>query len=291
MFQGIAEFLAVGDSEGFSTAARRLGVSVSHVSRQITALETRLGVKLVARTTRKVRLTDEGREYYQRCLDLAQGMEDANLNAAKKTAQLEGRLRISAGGEFAANYIVPAISQFAALHEKLSIDIDFNSRNINFIDDGFDFAIRYGNLPDSNFIARKLLQRSLVAAASQEYLKQYGTPKHPYDLKKHKCLVANSDVWKFTDHGNDIDIHVSGYWRSNHGKAIVHACEQGLGIAYMPKSSFYESIKSKKLKPILKPYWSKKVSTWIVYPDKHFVPLRARLAIDYLLQYFKDWKE
>ena len=291
MFEGIQEFVAVGDTEGFSSAARRLDVSVSHVSRQISALEKRLGVRLVARTTRKVKLTNAGQEYYRRCKAITEGMEEANQITADKTAKLEGNLRISAGGEFASQHIVPVLTQFAFENPSLSIDIDFNSKNVNFIDDGFDFAIRYGELSDSSIVARKLITRTLIAAASPEYLKRRGIPKHPNELKNHHCLIANSDIWKFETPKGNLDIPVSGNWKSNSGSAIVHACLQGLGIAYMPKSSFKDSIKSKKLQTILKPYWAKKVITWIVYPDRHFVPLRARRAIDYLLENFLDWKE
>lgn len=291
LFDGIQEFLAVGNTEGFSSAARRLDVSVSHVSRQISALEKRLGVRLVARTTRKVKLTDAGKEYYRRCIDIAEGMEEANRVTADNTAKIEGRLRISAGGEFASQYIVPALAEFAIKNPGLSIDLDFNSRNVNFIDDGFDFAIRYGNLTDPSVVARKLLTRTLVAAASPSYLKEFGTPKHPKDLVNHNCLIANSDIWKFKTSKGLLDVQVSGKWKSNSGSSIVQACTQGLGIAYMPKSSFRNSLKSKKLEAILNPYWTKEVATWIVYPDRHFVPLRARRAIGYLLEYFENWEE
>ena len=291
MFEGIQEFIAVGETEGFSSAARRLDVSVSHVSRKISALEKRLGVRLVARTTRKVKLTNAGQEYYRRCIAIAEGMEEANQITADKTAKLDGNLRISAGGEFASQHIVPVLTQFAHENPGLNIEIDFNSRNVNFIDDGFDFAIRYGELSDSSIIARKLITRTLMAVASHDYLKNHGIPKHPNDLKHHHCLIANSDVWRFETSKGNLDVHVSGNWKSNSGSAIVHACEQGLGIAYMPKSSYKESINSKKLQTILENYWSKEVTTWIVYPDRHFVPLRARRAIDYLLENFAEWKE
>ncbi|AIY66767.1 LysR family transcriptional regulator [Pseudoalteromonas piratica] len=288
-FEGIFEFVAVAESGGFSAAAKKLGCSTSHISRQVSRLEERLGSRLLARTTRQISLTENGEFYYQQCKYLVNGLQQANEQVTQQQYQLNGTLRVSAAGGFAENFVAPALMTFAKDHPELSIDIDFNSRMVNFIEDGIDFAIRYGELNDSNLIARKLISRSMMLVASPDYLAKYGTPNHPNQLKSHRCILANSDHWTFNIDGIKQSIKVSGNWQSNNSNVVLDACEQGLGIAYMPDSTFTKSIKQKKLVPILAPYCITGATSWIVYQNKQFMPLRARLAIDYLLEYFAKW--
>lgn len=294
-FEGITEFVAVAESQGFSAAARQLGCSTSHVSRQVSRLESRLGSTLLARTTRNVSLTQAGLAYYQQCKDLVIGLQQANEQLSLQQLQLNGVLRVSAAGAFAEQFVAPALITFARNHPGLTIDMDFNTRMTNFVEDGIDFAIRYGALEDSGLIAKKLLDRSMIAVASQDYLDSRGTPKTPQELKTHSCIIANSDHWQF-EHTKDTQkviehIKVRGRWRSNNTHAVVNACEQGLGIAYMPKISFLQSLASGKLIPLLEPFWSQDSNSWIVYQNRRFMPMRARLAIDFLLDHFADWKE
>lgn len=288
-FEGIIEFVAVAESRGFSAAAKQLGCSTSHVSRQVARLEERLGCALLARSTRQVNLTENGTNYYHQCKELVIGLQQANEQVNQQQLQLNGTLRVSAAGGFAEHFVAPALMTFAQQHPQLTVEIDFNSRMVNFVEDEVDFAVRYGELADSSLIARKLISRPMMAAASPEYLKQYGTPTHPNQLKNHSCIISNNDHWLFAVDGNQKSIRVRGRWRSNNANVVAHACEQGLGIAYMPKSTFNDGIKSNKLVAILEPFWGKGASSWIVYKNRHFQPLRARLAIDFLLAHFSNW--
>lgn len=290
-FEGIEEFVAVAKAQGFTAAARQLDASTSHVSRQVARLEERLGVQLLARTTRMVSLTDAGERYYQQCRELINGLQQADESVSDESVRLTGTLKVSVAGTFAEQFIAPCLMQFAKQHPDLLIEMDFNSRMVNFIEDGFDFSIRYGRLKDSGLVARRLVQRSLMAAASPEYLKQYGEPRHPNELKHHKCLLTNNDHWLFEENKKILEQKVSGVWRSNNANVVLRACEQSLGVAYMPASSFEQSITNGELKPILREYWSHGVTSWIVYQNQRFLPMRARLAIDYLLEYFKGWEE
>jgi len=287
-FEGIIEFVAVAESNGFSAAAKHLGVSTSHASRQVSRLEARLGCVLLARTTRRLSLTNEGLAYYRQCQDLVTGLQVANEQIHSKQLQLSGTLRVSAAGTFAEQSVAPALMAFAEQYPELNIEMDFDSRRVNFIEEGVDFAIRYGQLQDSGLVARKLIDRPMMAAASQQYLQKYGVPENPNELVRHSCIISNNDHWQFNKGNESYKVKVSGRWRSNNAQAVFNACEQGLGIAYMPKSSF---IQSNKLEPVLEPYWGSGSSSWIVYQNRRFLPLRARLAIDYLLKYFADWKE
>ena len=291
-FEGINEFVAVAESLGFSAAAKHLGCSTSHVSRQVTRLEERLGVALFARSTRMVRLTDVGQAYYQQCKELVIGLQQANEQLTTQQMQLSGTLRVSAAGAFSENHVAPALMAFAKQHPTLSVEINFNTSMVNFIEDGFDFAIRYGRLSDSGLIARKLVDRPMAAAVSQSYIDEHGLPTHPEQLKYHSCIIANNDVWLFEQDGQPLSgIKVQGRWKSNHAHTVLQACEQGLGVAYLPKSSFNDAISSGRLVPILEPYWGSGNSSWIVYQNRHFLPLRAKLAIDFLLNYFAKWQE
>ena len=290
-FDGIIEFVAVAESRGFSAAAKQLGCSTSHVSRQVARLEKRLGCSLLARSTRSVSLTDNGMAYYQQSKELVVGLQQANEQITLQQFHLSGTLRVSAAGGFAEHFVAPALMAFGREHPSLSIDFDVNSNVVNFVEQGIDFAIRYGDLNDSNLIARQLVKRPMMAAASPDYLEQYGTPNNPKQLKSHSCIISNNDHWLFINNGAYENIKVSGRWRSNNSNIVVNACERGLGIAYMPKSTFDRSLSSGRLVPVLEPFWSNGASSWIVYPNRQFLPLRARLAIDYLLDHFSDWQE
>jgi len=279
-FDGIIEFVAVAESHGFSSAAKQLGCSTSHVSRQVSRLEKRLGVTLLARSTRQVSLTDAAQIYYQRCRELVNGLEQANESLKTQQITLSGTLRVSAAGAFAEEHVAPALIAFSKSYPELTIEMDFNSRFVNLIEDGIDFAIRYGELKDSGLVARKLVDRPMAAAASREYLLRYGTPTHPTQLKQHNCIVTNNDHWVFENSNNTISTKVHGRWKSNNSNAVISACEQGLGIAYMPKSSLEKEFESGSLIPVLEDFWGRGTSSWIVYQNQRFLPLRARLAID-----------
>ena len=290
-FDGITEFVAVAETQGFSSAARKLNVSTSHVSRQIAKVEKRLGVALFARSTRNVKLTDAGHRYYQHCQVLLDGIAHANEEVGSQQVALSGTLRVSAAGEFAEQYIVPALIEFGALHPDLTIDMDFNSNMADFIQEGIDFSIRYGRLNDSTLIARRLVDRKMLAAASPGYLAKHSRPQHPDELKNHSCIISNNEHWRFTVEGKEHFVKVHPKWRSNSGRSLVKAAEAGLGICYMPRSSYGDSLQNKSLTPILEPYWSDKATTWIVYANRQFLPLRARLAIEFLVERFADWQE
>ncbi len=288
-FEGIVEFSAVAETQGFSAAAKQLGCSTSHVSRQVSRLEDRLGCTLFARSTRLVTLTDSGNAYYQQVKELIEGIEQANDAVSQRETHLSGKLKVSAAGGFAEHYLAPALMEFAEMYQDVTVEIDLNSRLVNLLEDGVDFAIRYGELQDSNLIARKLVSRPLMAVASPFYIEKYGQPKHPANLKDHNCLIANKDTWEFTLEGKPEFVKVKGRWKSNNANLILSACVKGLGIAYMPKSTFKEVVKNGTLIPILEPYWGKGTNSWIVYPNKRFMPQRVRVAIDFLLEYFSHW--
>ena len=287
-WDGIQEFLTVVETGGFTAAGRRLGVSASHVSRQVARLEDRLGVKLFARSTRIVRLTDAGAEYHARVSDLAAGIEEANRAATGSQAELAGRIRVSAAGALAEERVAPALARFARNHPRIAVEIDFNTRNVDLIDQGFDFAIRYGVLADSGLIARRLAGRTMICAAAPDYLDHRGTPVHPSELRRHACLKTNQDRWLFAnpETGDPIEVRIDGPWTANNGHALRAAAVEGLGIAYTPTVNLAPALESGRLLRILEGYEDKSRASWIVYPERRHMPLRVRRAIDFLIEAF-----
>jgi DNA-binding transcriptional LysR family regulator len=287
-WEGIPEFRMVVETGGFTKAGNRLGVSASHVSRQVRRLEDRLGVKLLARTTRVVRLTDAGRAYHSRVSDLAAAIDEANQTAAGDQAELAGRIRVSAAGVFAEQLIAPVLAEFASQHPRIMIEMDFNTRFVDLIDQGFDFAIRYGVLAGSAIISRKLRSRMMVCAASPAYLEKRGVPTHPDELRRHACLITNRDRWLFTapEDGAFFEVKVTGPWRANSGHALRAAALAGLGIAYAPALNLQPALEDGKLTRVLAGYEDHSRASWLVYPERRHMPLRVRRAIDFVTDAF-----
>ena len=295
MFEGIVEFVAVAQTQGFSAAATKLGVSTSHISRKVAQLESAMGVALVARTTRSVKLTGAGEIYFQRCLALMNGLEEANQVVSGSQVELTGVLRVSGGGDFAERFIAPALMEFTKAHPKLTVDMDLNPRLSNLLEDGYDFAIRYGvDLADSSLVARRLLSHQKVVVASPAYLAKYGVPEHPSELnrslQKFPCVRGYQNPWRFTDGEKEFSVMVGGSWKTNNARAMVQACEAGLGLAYLPVTSFGGAFAKARLQPVLTKFCELKSSSWIVYPNRQYLPAKARLAIDYLFAKFGEQK-
>ncbi len=293
IFEGLLEFVAVARNESFTDAARSLGVSPSLVSKRVSALEERLGLQLVARTTRQVRLTDAGSEYFQYCAEMIEQLEEKNLRVTGKTAGLEGRVRISLAGNFAETYVVPAIADFLEAHPRLSVDIDFSTLPANFVEEGYDFAIRPASeVTGPSLVARKLADHRLVAAASPDYFERHGTPETPGDLRDHQCLVVTGyERWQFAASKGIEEVAVSGQWRSSDARTILVACRRGAGIAYMNRPAFGDALEDGSLITTLKPYWMPGRPSWIIYPSRKFLITRARRVVEFLLDRFRDWRE
>ncbi len=290
-FDGIREFIYVAEAQSFTGAAKRIGISVSKISRTVLELERRLGVALFARSTRVVRLTESGLKYYEQCKPLLYALEEANEGLHQEQVNLKGILRVSLAGEFSELYIAPALIEFADQFPDLRVEMNFSSRMVNFVEEGYDFAIRYGRMSDSSLIARRLVNRSMVALAHRRYLDKYGHPDHPLQLSEHDCLLTNNDTWFFLEGEKMINVRLKGRLQSNSGRAVSKACQAGLGIAYMPASGFAELRDDPDMIPILQPFWNTDVTTWIVYGDNRFIPMKTRLAIDYLTSKFSNWSE
>ena len=279
----ISEFLAVGRSGSFTAAAQAIGSSVPHVSRAVKALEDELGVKLLSRTTRSVQLTPAGEVLYNECSAISAQLEQALERTQVATKALTGRIRLAClTGSFADNVLAPALAEFAKHNPEIELDVDFDTRRVDLVREGYDAGIRAGEIEDRMLNVRQLIARKRIAAASPAYLTEHGTPQKPQDLKNHICIRALSSFWSFTENGRKRDIDIRGRLRLNSGAAIRAACEQGLGIAYMAERGFGDAIKRGTLTPILEPYWRENAPISMVYPSKEFVPSRISALADFL---------
>ncbi|WP_404341570.1 LysR family transcriptional regulator [Pseudoalteromonas mariniglutinosa] len=286
MWQGLDEFLHVVEYGSFTHAAKAMEVSTSHISRQVQQLENRLGSVLFQRTTRKISLTDAGREYASKLKTIKQELLDANNQLQGEQRRPKGLIRITGAGDFVASQVAPKVAEFVKRYPEVEVDIDFNSRNVNLIEEGFDLAIRFGRMQDSNLIARPLSSRIMTWVATPHYLTQHGTPSSPDELTKHNCLIAIGKRWRFNVANQVKEVKVNGNWRSNHPQAILQAALTDLGIAHLAEDIVAPYLASGRLVTILEEFQVGDNASWLVYPRKDLIPYRVRLLIDHLLASF-----
>ncbi len=285
---GLREFVAVVEHGSFTTAADALNVSTSFVSREVKRLEERLNARLLHRTTRKSTLTDIGRVYYARGLEIRNLMDALEADMADMQEQVKGPIRVTAPGLYADRYVAPALAEFTVKYPDVTIDLDTNMTVVDIIAEGFDLAIRMSALDDSSLIARKIASRRLVVCASPGYLIRHGEPEVPEDLRSHNCICFPHMAWRFDYPDGVRTIKVSGNWRSDNGRALVAAAERGLGLIRITDFHMAGQLKNGELKAVLEEYEVRDAATWIVYPAREHLPTRVRFLVDFLAQRLKQ---
>lgn len=280
---GLAEFCAVIDHGGFTRAADALGVSPSFVSRRVSNLEARLGVRLLHRTTRQVNLTDIGAQYHERATTVLNDIRDMEADLAERQNRVVGRIRVSAGGLFGEIHVAQALASFAALHPDVEIDLDISARRIDLIREGFDLAIRHGMPDDPDLVVRRIGARRMIVCAAPSYLEVNGTPTAPTDLAQHTCLSPSRD-WAFSDGNRPITLRIESRWTSNNGVALVRAARQGLGITRVAETYLARDLQMGRLIPLLQDWEVKPQLIVLVYPSRDRMPHRLRTLIAYLVE-------
>ncbi len=281
--------VSVIDKGSITAAAEQLGLSKSHVSRQISALENRLGCKLINRTTRRLSATETGQAYYQRCRGLLTQLEEAELDVMAQQAKPRGLLRLSVAGAFGERYIAPAAAQFMLKHPGVEIQLTFTSRNVDLIAEGYDLAIRAGVLSDSSLIARRIADRKLIICGSQDYFQGAGKPISISDIKRHNCLIGSVPTWRLReDSGSHSDIKVSGNWQSNNGYALLAAATKGIGLVQLPEFYVHEDIKAGRLIEVMRETQPTDSAVWAVYPSSRHLSPKVRLFVDDLVSLFEN---
>jgi DNA-binding transcriptional LysR family regulator len=271
-WDGIDEFLAVAATSSFTGAARIIGMSPTHVSRSIIALEQRLQAQLFYRTTRTVRLTDTGRVFLERCQRIAQERDEA-IALIGERGEPQGELRVTCSTAMGERFVVPIIRRFATQHSKLNVTIELTNRVIDLIGEGYDLAVRTGTISDPRLITRRVASRTLYTCAAPEYLARAGTPRSVEELVSHECIAGTSDTWHFEVGGQEILHRVRGRFRCNSGQAVIEASVSGLGICQLPDFYILPYLQQGLVTLVLEDLRPADEPVWAVYPQRrHLVP-------------------
>lgn len=282
-WDGIDSFIAVCETESFSAAASRLGVSTSHISREVARLEDRLQVRLLYRTTRRVSVTDAGRTFLERCRRLVEEREEAFAAVSESDGAPRGHLRLTCSIAYGERFIVPLVNRFLLTHPQLSVSIDLTNRLVDLVGEGFDLAVRTGaSLDDSRLIAVRLASRRRYLCASPSYQERHGAPVGLDDLSHHQCLTGTADLWHFDDQGRQVSFRPIGSWRCNSGFAVLDAARQGLGLCQLPDFYVETDLASGTLISLLDQHRPPDEGIWAVYPHRRHLSPKVSLLVDYL---------
>ena len=285
----LESFIKVAELSSFSRAADDMQVSKSYVSRQVGQLEARLGIQLFIRTTRSVTLTALGTTFYQHIKLSFEQIDEAEQAIVDLQEIPQGVLKITLAGAFGENYVVPATVELMNLYPKLKIDLYFSDRVVDIVNEGYDLAIRSGTLSDSSLIARRITSRNLILCASPTYVKKHGKPDTLDQLKGHNCLLGSTNTWLLKqDGGKEVQLNVSGNWRSNNGYALMQASINHLGIAQLPEFYCDEAIKNNRLVEVLSEHSPQDNGIWAIYPSNRHLSAKVRVFVDYLINYCKQ---
>jgi DNA-binding transcriptional LysR family regulator len=288
-FDDILAFTRVVESESYTKAARRLGISKSMVSRRVARLEGKLGTRLLVRSTRGLTPTEAGRLFAARAARALAALQEAETEAAEGEREPSGALRIAAPLSFGILHLGPALGDFAQSYPRIAVDVAFSDRFVDLVEDRFDAAIRIGVLKNSALIGRKLSPIRALVAASPDYLRQHGRPETPPELLQHYCLsysgAAAEEQWRFRIGGRWQAIKPPGSFRADNGDVLREAAAAGLGITALPSFILSPALESGALEPIL---------TGFALPERGLYvlrhggppPLRVRLLIDFLAERF-----
>ncbi len=283
---GMRTFAAVATDGSFTSAARRLNMTTKLASKYVRQLEERLGAQLLNRTTRSVVLTDVGRAYFERCQLLLDQFEELESVVQERQSELAGSIRMTAPTSFGSTNLVAAIRPFMATHPKVAVDLHLTDQRVSVVDDGFDLAIRLGELQDSALIARKLKDMRRIICASPEYLDRFGEPDHPDALATHNCLIptwtADPFNWRFRIDGKDSTVRVSGSFHANSPRAIAEMAHGGMGLGQCPHYVIKPFIETGQLRPLLTAFEAPQYGVYAVYPPNRHLTARVRALIDHL---------
>ena len=289
----IEALVAVIESGSFSVASVRLGVAKSVISRRVSQLEQRLGSRLLHRTTRRLSVTDAGRNFYQRALQILADLEDAEQSVSSESIGLRGMLKVAAPLSFGLAHLSNALTEFLDQHPAIEVNLDLNDRNIDLVEEGFDVAVRIGELEDSMLVARRLGISRMVTCASRAYLERHGEPLHPDELQQHTALqysnISYKQQWNFiTRAGTRLQAQPQIRMRANNGEALACAAVAGMGITTAPTFILGRYLEEGKLQRILLDFQRPSVGIFAVTPPGRLLPRRVQLFIEFLSRRFGD---
>ncbi|MBU6372642.1 MAG: LysR family transcriptional regulator [Alphaproteobacteria bacterium] len=283
--QAMATFVRVVETGSFSAAARLLRVGQPAVSKSVAALEERLGVRLLVRSTRRLQPTDAGQAYYERAVRALAEADEAEVAARGLGRGLEGRLRVCAPVTFARLHIAPKLGAFFARYPKLALDFVMDDRSIDLLSENIDVALRLGALPDSSLSARRLASTARVVVASPGYLEARGAPKRPVDLLQYDAIVysqaVGGDEWRFRKGTSETSVRVPSRLNVSAAEGVREAVLAGLGLAIVSRWMMAPELGSGAVVPVLQDWSLPDIDLWAVFPEGRLPSARARAFVDW----------
>ncbi len=291
----LESFVSVAVRGSLTAAARAEGVAPAIMGRRIDALEERLGVKLLVRTTRRITLTHEGSAFLEDCQRLLSDLVNAEASVSAGGVKASGHLRITAPAGFGRRHVAPLVPRFRELHAEVTISLNLSDRVVDLAGDGFDCAVRVGDFPDSSLVSVRLADNRRLCVATPAYLRRHGTPEHPQDLARFDCLTLSSDAsqtrgWAFRlpgDGGGEaLHIKPAGPLDCSDGQVLHDWCLQGFGIAWRSTWEVEQEIAEGRLTEVLAAFAAPPNGIYAVFPQRKHLPLRVRLWIDFLKHHY-----
>ena len=294
---GIQLFVRIVETGSFSKASADLGVTQPTATKHVAAVEARLGARLLNRNTRGVSATEIGALYYEKCKAIQRQLEEADNLASLLQSRVGGQLRVSTSVGFGRRVLTPLVLAFMARHPDITIDLSFDDRYVNLVEQGVDVAIRMGRLADSSLGARYLGTNPWVLVASQQYLKQHAAPKTPADVALHPCLIYSSvqgdERWHFSaGAGHEQAVPVHGPLRSNNLSVVLEAARAGMGLAILPWYVAFDAVAQSAVQPLLTEFALPVQEMHAVFPSPKLVPSKVGSFIAFLQESLGDgwWK-
>jgi DNA-binding transcriptional LysR family regulator len=289
----IESFVAVAAKGSLTAAAHAEGVAPAVIGRRIDALEARLGVKLLVRTTRRITLTHEGSAFLENCQRLLADLASAEASVSAGGVKASGHLRVTAPGGFGRRHVAPLVPRFLAEHPDVSLSLNLSDRVVDMVNEGFDCAVRVGDLPDSSLISVRLADNRRLCVAAPAYLQRAGAPKTPPELMRHSCLTLSSDAsqtrgWAFMVDAKLTHLRPGGRLDCSDGQVLHDWCLQGLGIAWRSTWEVEQEVADGRLQVLLADYAAPANGIYAVFPHARHLPLRVRLWIDFLKHHYGD---
>jgi DNA-binding transcriptional LysR family regulator len=288
--QDMRIFARVAAVQNLSAVGSELGLTPGTISKRIQALEDELRARLFDRTTRSIRITEEGSKFLVHVERILSEIENARAAVGVNVEQPKGRLKISAPASFSRCFVGPAICAFMQTYPEIEVQIDLTDRVVNLQEEGYDVVVRIGTLMDSNLIAKRLAADQQIIVAAPRYLEQRGWPRRPEDLAGHSCLILGDCAqWTFTHGGRSIPVRVSGRIRSNHGDILRHAAIEGHGLTRISSLRADRYIAGGSLLRVLPEFEIASTSAiWALYPKSRHVLPKLRVFLDFLGDWFRD---
>ena len=291
----IESFAAVATKGSLTAAAHAEGVAPAVIGRRIDALEQRLGVKLLVRTTRRITLTHEGSAFLEDCQRLLADLANAEASVSEGGVKASGHLRITAPAGFGRRHVAPLVPAFLAQHPDVSLSLNLSDRVVDIVNEGFDCAVRVGDLPDSSLVSVRLADNRRLCVAAPAYLQRAGTPATPSELMRHQCLTLSSDAsqtrgWAFRVDGEPIHLRPGGRLDCSDGQVLHDWCLDGLGLAWRSTWEVQDDVTAGRLQVVLEDFAAPPNGIYAVFPHAKHLPLRVRLWIDFVKHSYGDPK-